>query len=560
MKKILSLALAVFLIFYALPFSTSAKGFFLSEDIEVENVGNYEEILSKYVDYQSFCEMVRSTISSYGKIINVSSYNIHYGSDFFEGLRELIRYGMPEFFHVDSLVQWRYSDYVSYYEVKYLYTAEEYEPMKAELDKASEKLLAGVKENDSLSDVEKALILHDRLVLKMEYDYTYTNRDVYQAIVKGNGVCEGYTKAYTYLLNQVGIKNENCLSTDLNHVWNIVYIDGTPYHVDVTWDDVSWAAGERGIIGLVQHENFLRSTEGMIATKHEATDFNSTPTDTTYDSYFWQKSEAAFVLLDGEIYFIDGDTAELKRYSDMAVLASTYDIWWASENSYWGGNYSRLATDGKYLYYSMSKAVYKYDVEKETAEKIFKPELEGINAIYGMEYSDGYIVCDINTDPPYGGGTSLNQLKYLLPTEKEEAISLKGSSCLSSDGTFLNGLEHQKTVSEVLAELENSHAVIMDKDGNVLSDYDICSTGCKVVLAYDGEVIDSLDIVVLGDVDGSGIVDSTDYIKIKSMLRGEISLSGVYFSASDVWVDGIVDMTDYLRVKSFFLGVYDLYA
>ena len=120
--------------------------------------------------------------------------------------------------------------------------------------------------------------------------------------------------------------------------------------------------------------------------------------------------------------------------------------------------------------------------------------------------------------------------------------------------------EHQRTVSEVLAELENSHAVIMDKDGNVLSDYDICSTGCKVVLAYDGEVIDSLDIVVLGDVDGSGIVDSTDYIKIKSMLRGECSLSGVYFSASDVWVDGIVDMTDYLRVKSFFLGVYDLYA
>ncbi len=560
MKKILSLAFAVLMIFLSVPFSTSAKATFLSEDVEVENVGDYEEILSEYVDYDSFCEMVRSTISSCGKIINVSSYNIHYESDFFEGLRELIRYGMPEYFHVDSLVQWRYSESVAYYEVKYLYTAEEYEQMKDEFDKASEELLSGVKGNNSLSDVEKALILHDRLALKMEYDYTYTNRDAYQAIVNGNGVCEGYTRAYTYLLNQVGIKNENCLSNDLNHIWNIVYIDEIPYHVDVTWDDVSWETGERGIIGLVQHENFLRSTDGMIATNHKATDYNSTPTDTTYDSYFWQESEAAFVLLNNEIYFIDGNTSELKRYSDMAVLASTYDIWWASQNSVWGFNFSRLATDGKYLYYSMADAVYRYDVEKEISEKIFEPELSGYNSIYGMEYSDRYIVCDINTAPPYGGGTSLDQSKYFVSEEKEEAVVIKSSSCLSSDGEFLNGIKHKTAVSDALAELENKDAVITDKDGNVLSDSDFCATGCKVVLAYNGEVIDSLEVVVLGDVDGSGIVDSTDYMIIKSMFIGESSLSGVYLSAADVSSNNIVNMTDYLRVKSFFLGVYELYA
>jgi hypothetical protein len=437
-----------------------------------------------------------------------------------------------------------------------IYTDEEY----AEIDEATNELLEGIKGNDALSDVEKALLIHDRLALKMEYDYSTFKSDIYSALVKGLGICEGYTAAYKYLLNKVGIKSERCLSIDLNHAWNIVYIDEKPYHVDVTWDDVTWAKGERGIIGYVGHDNFLRSTEGMIATKHDATDYTSTPTDTTYDNAFWISSEASFVLLDNEIYFIDGESEDLKRYSDMAVLTSVDDIWWASENSYWTRNYSRLATDGKYLYYSSAKAVYRYDVETGTAEKIFEPELEGINSIYGMEYSDGYIVCDINTAPPYGGGTALSQIKYLLPDEKEEAIVIKDSSALSTDGFYLNGIEHQTAVSDVLAEFENSDAVITDKNGNVLSDSDLCATGCKVVLAYDGEVVDFLEIVVLGDVDGNGIVDSTDYITIKSLLIDECFLNGAYLSAADVSKNGIINTTDYLRVKSFFLGVFDLYA
>ncbi len=561
MKKILSLVFAVLLAFFNMPFSASAKTVFLSENVEPEMIGNYEEVLSKYVDFQPFSEMVRSVISSYGTKIDVSSYNIHPDSDFYNGLMELVGYGMSEFFHIDSIMQWSYPDSVVYYEVIYAYSLEEYEQMKSELDKSAEELLSGVKGNDSLSDVEKALILHDRLALKMEYDYTFINKDVYQALVNGSGICEGYTKAYSYLLKEVGIESQYCISWELNHGWNIVYIDGKPYHVDVTWDDISWKNGERGVVGFVDHENFLRSTEGMKKTQHDATDYNSTPTDTTYDTACWQNSKSAFVLIDDEIYFIDRETKELKRYSDMAVLANVDDMWMASGISYWKGNFSRLATDGKNLYYSLAKAVYKYDIKKGTSEKIFEPELIGYNSIYGMEYSDGYIVCDTNNAPPYSGGIFLNQFEYLLPVEtREEAITIKESSKLSSDGLYLMGITHKTTVAEVFAELENSDVAIMGKGGNVLSDSDICSTGCKVVLTYEGEIIDSLDVFVFGDVDGSGVVDATDYIKIKSVFIGRSSLEGSYFLAADVFEDGKINTTDYLRIKLFFLGDYDLYA
>ncbi len=561
MKKVLSLVFAVLMFFLSVPVFASEEVVFVSENVETERVGNYEDVLSEYVDFQAFSQMVRNTISSYETRIDVSSYNIHPDSDFYNGLREFVSYGMPEYFHVSSIVQWSYPDSVVYYEVKYSHTAEEYEQMKSELDKSAEEFLSGVKGNDSLSDVEKALILHDRLALKMEYDYTYTNRNIYQALVNGSGVCEGYTKGYSYLLNKVGIKNDYCASGTLNHTWNIVYIDEKPYHVDVTWDDLAWKNGERGVVGFTKHDNFLRSTEGFLSTGHDATDYNSTPLDTTYESAFWQSSNAAFILLDNEIYFIDGLTKEHKRYSDMAVLAQIDDIWLKDSNSYWKGNFSRLSTDGKNLYYSLSKAVYKYDGEKGTCEKVFEPELSGLDSIYGMEYSDGYIVCDIDNAPPYSDGTSLNQIKYLLPVKvREEAIVIKESSALSSRDGYLFGVTHETLVSEVLEELENSDVVIVDKDGNVLLESDICSTGCKAVLSYDGEVVDSLEIVVLGDVDGSGVVDATDYMRIKSVFVGTYSLQGAYFISADVMEDGVINSTDYLRIKSFFFGDYDLYA
>ena len=172
--------------------------------------------------------------------------------------------------------------------------------MYSKMVEHAEILLYDVKGNDSLSDVEKALILHDRLAAFNAYDYenymlAVQKQDIslipnesynaYGALGLGISVCQGYALAYDYLLEQVGIKSEYCSSDVLNHAWNIVYIDNKPYHVDVTWDDHPW-----DISGKVEHNNFLKSTYGIKETGHNATDYITTPVDTTYDNYFWQNS------------------------------------------------------------------------------------------------------------------------------------------------------------------------------------------------------------------------------------------------------------------------------
>ena len=58
-------------------------------------------------------------------------------------------------------------------------------------------------------------------------------------LVNRLAVCDGYSKAFQYLLYQAGVP---CLfvtgqSQGEGHAWNLVQLDGAYYHVDITWDD-----------------------------------------------------------------------------------------------------------------------------------------------------------------------------------------------------------------------------------------------------------------------------------------------------------------------------------
>lgn len=51
----------------------------------------------------------------------------------------------------------------------------------------------------------------------------------------GLAVCDGYTGAYNLLLKLEGI-DCTALFND-SHIWTLAELDGTTYHIDVTWGD-----------------------------------------------------------------------------------------------------------------------------------------------------------------------------------------------------------------------------------------------------------------------------------------------------------------------------------
>ena len=71
-----------------------------------------------------------------------------------------------------------------------------------------------------------------------EYGYE-TSYTAYGALVNGLATCKGYSEAAKVLLNSANIECSIVNSINLNHVWNIVKIDGEYYQLDVTWIDTT---------------------------------------------------------------------------------------------------------------------------------------------------------------------------------------------------------------------------------------------------------------------------------------------------------------------------------
>ena len=114
-------------------------------------------------------------------------------------------------------------------------------------------------------DQEVAMAIHDKLCDLVSYDYDVMAKaessttdepaldfahTAYGSLVqnssgeKNMAVCDGYSLAYEYLLQQAGIESAVVVgiagASEAEagyHAWNIVKLDGDWYEVDSTWDD-----------------------------------------------------------------------------------------------------------------------------------------------------------------------------------------------------------------------------------------------------------------------------------------------------------------------------------
>lgn len=106
-------------------------------------------------------------------------------------------------------------------------------------------------------DWQTALNLHDWLTTHVYYDSGYTFYGAEDALFRGYGVCDSYSKAYEFLLDEAGF--ESVRVTSNNHAWNAVKINGAWYHIDATWDDPS--GSDQAVSGYERHDYFCLNDE-----------------------------------------------------------------------------------------------------------------------------------------------------------------------------------------------------------------------------------------------------------------------------------------------------------
>ncbi len=125
------------------------------------------------------------------------------------------------------------------YSVHPIYNSLTSKSYEEKFQKGAKDLIRNLGISSSMSDYQKAKLIHDALILKTQYTESENSHSAYGALIEGKAVCEGYTFAYSYLLSLVGIQSHGVFGSSRGegHVWNLVRLDGEYCYTDITWDD-----------------------------------------------------------------------------------------------------------------------------------------------------------------------------------------------------------------------------------------------------------------------------------------------------------------------------------
>ncbi|MBQ7240152.1 MAG: hypothetical protein IJS56_01800 [Bacilli bacterium] len=135
----------------------------------------------------------------------------------------------------------------------------------------TEKYLDEVLKNTVTKEMtitEKLKAIHDYVVQYSEYDTNYEgelalygkglhqSNTSYGLFKNKLAICTGYADTLALLFDKLGVENFKVASE--THIWNVVKIDGSYYHIDATWDDPT-----NNILGTISDKFFMISTEEL---------------------------------------------------------------------------------------------------------------------------------------------------------------------------------------------------------------------------------------------------------------------------------------------------------
>jgi hypothetical protein len=140
-----------------------------------------------------------------------------------------------------------------------------------------------------------------------------------------------------------------------------------------------------------------------------------------------------------------------------------------------------------------------------------------------------------------------------------DKITLASSSDYKIENAFLLEVVPNTPVQSLLTQFENEDLTVMDKNGNVIGGSSLVGTGTTVNLYNGTERVDSITVIILGDVDGNGLVDTTDYLRAKATFLGTYTMNNVERRAADIDGNGMIDTGDYTKIKNNLLRTQSLF-
>ena len=116
---------------------------------------------------------------------------------------------------------------------------------------------------------------------------------------------------------------------------------------------------------------------------------------------------------------------------------------------------------------------------------------------------------------------------------------------------FLRAIAIGTTPESLLSKLVPSEFITVTK-GSAATEATM-ATGMTVEYTVNGEAVQTLTVVVTGDVNGDGAISITDLVQINNHLLKKSTLTGAAASAADVNADGVISITDLVQVNNHLL-------
>ncbi|WP_210995066.1 dockerin type I repeat-containing protein [Acholeplasma hippikon] len=129
---------------------------------------------------------------------------------------------------------------------------------------------------------------------------------------------------------------------------------------------------------------------------------------------------------------------------------------------------------------------------------------------------------------------------------------------------YFIGLKPNETLAEIKERIENPEFDFVDNKGNIITDLNqIVKTGISLIVRdqnYPEEILDEVILVLKGDINGDGKINSIDYNSILNHISNRVPIEKASLIAALINADDKVNVTDLNVLLNYINGKTNIFA
>lgn len=378
------------------------------------------------VDLTAVEEYIANQLAQFNLTVDISGFGV--STDDVKTITSNVINDNPNLFYIGASYRYSYNPATNTIHTMYFNMVDDLETViarKAAFDEEVNNILSYI--SPGMSDFEKLLTVHDYFALNYEYDNSVSSSsetpEAFRAdgvLVDKTGVCQSYSLAFKYLMNLLDIDCSYATSDAMNHIWNVVNLDGQWYHVDATWDD---PLPDR--FAFAAHTYFLLSDTAIYNPDGGHCDWSCkySCTSTLYDNACWRTSQSAVAIGEDALYYTDGfdickyDTVK-KTSSSVYTIPDKWYVWEDKTHNY-SASFGRIVLYDGRIYFNTPTEIKSIAADGKDLQT-FYTYLGEEGYIYGLMKNGNYLNYGIATDPSAEATVSSLPIINMIDAEKGE--------------------------------------------------------------------------------------------------------------------------------------------